>query len=467
MDEFYRKNADLYESLVAKFEPPPVVRGRASDSGGSIPDMLVAARVRPLLDEDIAAGFPTAVFSRPTPPGVIDVHDLYNHPRGRPILKSFTHQVDKLFDAQATTEEMYQGSLLHLVPFAWNGGIATLFAYGQTGSGKTFTISRLEELVVKSLMEGDHLNDEREIYLTIIELAGNSAFDLLNSRAPIPIREDVSGVTQLVGATEYRVQGEEDALSKIKEASAFRKTASTLKNDASSRSHAICRIRIKDPSTEADDGLLYLIDLAGSEFARDVAVHGADRMRETKEINLSLSVLKDCIRGMAEADALTRLPGPKSKKAVRIPFRGSALTKVLKHAFDPSSSRPRKMVVVACANPSLADVGATKNTLRYAEMLRVTGQQMGEVEYDPGSPGTWDNAQLREWIVQNSGSPPISPDILAPTESGAQLLQLTAMEFEYRCTKSRGVLSKQAKSFRAKFWELHAQSQAVQGTYDT
>lgn len=317
--------------------------------------------------------------------------------------KSFNYQVDKLFDAGSTTEQIYQDALLHLVPFAWNGGIATLFAYGQTGSGKTFTISRLEELLIESLTSGNNLEGERELHLSMIELAGNSAFDLLTSRTAIPILEDESGTIQLVGATEYRVQGGEDALKVIKQTCAFRKTASTLKNDGSSRSHAICRIRINNSSDDTDDdGLLYLIDLAGSEFARDVAVHGADRMRETKEINLSLSVLKDCIRGKAEADALARLPGQKSKKSIRIPTRGSALTKVLKHVFEPSSTRSRKMVVIACVNPSLADVGATKNTFRYAEMLRVMAHaDKGEMEYDPNSPVTWTNAQLRQWISDN------------------------------------------------------------------
>ena len=311
--------------------------------------------------------------------------------------------MDRLFNSQTTTEEIYENLVVDLVPFAWNGGIGTLFAYGQTGSGKTFTISRLEQLVAQSLMDGS-LEGQRQLYITIIELAGNSAYDLLNLRTPISILEDSFGVTQLAGANEHPIQSSEDVKDLIERAASFRRTASTLKNDTSSRSHAICRIRIRNPSTDSD-GFLYLVDLAGSEAARDVAVHGADRMRETREINISLSVLKDCIRGKAEADVLLLSGDSKSKqKKPRVPFRQSALTKVLKHVFDPAGNRTCKTVVIACVNPSLADVGPSKNTLRYAEMLRVLAPVTKKKESDPMPPMAWTNGQVKDWIAKNVGS---------------------------------------------------------------
>jgi kinesin family protein 2/24 len=249
-------------------------------------------------------------------------------------------------------------------------------------------------------MDGS-LEGQRQLYITIIELAGNSAYDLLNLRKPISILEDSFGVTQLAGANERLVQSREEVMDLIECAASFRRTAPTLKNDTSSRSHSICRIRIKNPSTDSA-GLLYLIDLAGSEAARDIAVHGADRMRETREINISLSVLKDCIRGKTESDILMLSGGPKSKqKKPRVPFRQSTLTKVLKHVFDPASSRACKTVVIACINPSLADVGPSKNTLRYAEMLRVLVPTTSKMEPDPMAIMAWTNAQLKEWIAKN------------------------------------------------------------------
>ncbi|KAH8705974.1 diatom spindle kinesin 1 [Talaromyces proteolyticus] len=469
MDKFYLENNALYQNLVAAFNntrsanvSAPQTKKPSTELSSS--NMIVSARIRPLLNEDIAAGFPCAVYPRSEKSGVVDLHDLYNHPRGRPVLRSSKYQVDRLFTPKATTEDIYDNLVANLVPFAWNGGIGTLFAYGQTGSGKTFTVSQLEKLVAMSLMAKDTgLDGTREVYMTIIDLAGNSAYDLLSSRKPISILEDSFGVTQLAGATEHLVQDRAEVMNLIDSAASFRRTAPTKKNDASSRSHGICRIRIKDPAT-ASEGLLYLVDLAGSEAARDVAVHGADRMRETREINMSLSVLKDCIRGKVESDAYAYSLSSKSKQTrnkPRVPFRQSALTKVLKHVFDPASSRVCRTVVIACVNPSLADVSPSKNTLRYAEMLRVQVPvgMADKTESNPRAPMSWTNRQLKEWVAKNSGYPPIKSSILAPTESGTQLLHLPAEEFENRCLKTPGVSAGQAKAFRSKLWQMHIDSQ--------
>lgn len=123
-------------------------------------------------------------------------------------------------------------------------------------------------------------------------------------------------------------------------------------------------------------------------------------MRETREINVSLSVLKDCIRGKAEADALLGVSAP-AKKKPHVPFRQSTLTKVLKHVFDPAGMASCKTVVVACVNPCLLDIGASRNTLRYAEMLRVFVPKTNAAVTDPEVPMTWSNAMLRDWIDKN------------------------------------------------------------------
>lgn len=212
---------------------------------------------------------------------------------------------------------------------------------------------------------------------------------------PFQILEDSFGNTQLAGAEEHEVTSTRELLALIDESAIFRQTASTEKNDGSSRTHAICRIRIQNPSQAlVDDGILYLIDLAGSEASRDMANHTADRMKETREINISLSILKDCIRGLANMDNSST----KSSKKPYIPFRQSMLTKVLKHVFDPSGNRECKTVVLACINPSLLDTGASKNTLRYAEMLRSAETKVTSAGYNPDIPSTWSNKELRNYI---------------------------------------------------------------------
>lgn len=219
-------------------------------------------------------------------------------------------------------------------------------------------------------------------------------------------------MTQMAGALEPQVTDKESLFNYIDAAAALRRTTPTLRNDNSSRSHAICRMRFENPTlSSAQDGLLYLIDLAGSEAARDKVAHDVTRMKEAREINSSLSVLKDCIRGRAVADA-EAFAGKSSKKPAYIPFRQSTLTKTLKHVFDPASSRSCKTVVVACVNPCLADIGATKNTLRYAEMLRVAVPRVKPAEYSPSMPATWNNEQLRDWIRRNVSDHSLLPSPL-------------------------------------------------------
>ncbi|KAH6647898.1 P-loop containing nucleoside triphosphate hydrolase protein [Truncatella angustata] len=461
MDQFYLKNAAKYQDLVNALKPAPKSSKAKMTTETSSPDIIVSTRIRPLSDED--EGFPRAVFPQSSQHGVLDIHDLYNHPKGRPLLKSFKYQVDRVFDEDASTEKLYWDVVVDLIPLAQDGGIGTLFAYGQTGSGKTYTVSRLEQLVVESLLDsGDELG--RQVYISVIELAGNSAYDLLSSRKPIQLLEDSFGVTQMAGADEQLVQSRDQAMELIERAASFRQSASTFKNDASSRSHGICRIRIKNSST-GSEGFLYLIDLAGSEMARDIAKHGADRMRETRQINISLSVLKDCIRGKAESDAMAALGGSKSKqKRPHVPFRQSALTKVLKHMFDSGGSRRCKTVIIACVNPSLADVVASKSTIRYAETLRVLVPATAQTASDPLSPKTWTNTELRDWIMKNSGISPSSSTALAPTESGAQFLRLAAEDFVARHSETPDVNAEEVRAVYSKLWQMHVDSQKVDGS---
>jgi kinesin family protein 2/24 len=87
MDQFLLKNAAQYQVLVNSFNPTLVPRMTKTAAGTTSSDMVVSARIRPLLKKDVTAGFPCAIFPRSAETGVVDIHDLYNHPRGRPILK--------------------------------------------------------------------------------------------------------------------------------------------------------------------------------------------------------------------------------------------------------------------------------------------------------------------------------------------------------------------------------------------
>ncbi|KAJ5706786.1 hypothetical protein N7488_006587 [Penicillium malachiteum] len=366
MEQYLLDIVVRYQTLIQRFKPSArKATGNDTDKDASI---TVTTPIRPLLDDEISSGQVVATFPRGDGSGVIDLHELKRVVRGlptmnvspkfllsrslqenRPKIVSFAFKSGRIFDADKTTEMIYEETAKPLLPYAWQGNIGT---------------PGIERLIAKSLFDGT-LSGERKIHISIFELAGNFAFDLLNSRAPFMILEDALGSTQLVGIQEHHVQNTDDLLVLVESANKFRQTASTEKNDGSSRSHAICRIRIENPAPEAvEDGILYLIDLAGSEMAQDIFNHATDRVKETREINISLSILKDCIRGMAEFENTG-----KSSKKPYIPFRQSTLSKVLKHLFDPEKSRRCKISVLAYVNPSFLDTGATKNTLRNTDYV--------------------------------------------------------------------------------------------------
>ena len=99
MDRFYLENRSLYQKLVdssdAGAPTPHFSRHTAAehvveDAAPEHPNMVISARIRPMLEDDVAAGFPCAVYPRSKQTlsaQFVDVHDLYHHPRQRPVLR--------------------------------------------------------------------------------------------------------------------------------------------------------------------------------------------------------------------------------------------------------------------------------------------------------------------------------------------------------------------------------------------
>ncbi|UZP42159.1 hypothetical protein NXS19_009975 [Fusarium pseudograminearum] len=222
MEQYILDNARRFDDLVKRFRPAPI-KVKPSDEESN-PDITIATRIRPIMDDEKEEGQLIGVFPRQNLPGAVDLHELRRPVRGPPTLVSSNYRVDKVFNSDNTTEDIYQELIEPLVPWAWSGGVSTMFAYGQTGSGKTHTVSGLERLIAETFFSKG-IPGTRNISVSIIELAGNSAFDLLNSRKPISILEDSFGSTHLAGASEFVVTDADSLIKHINNAASFRSTA--------------------------------------------------------------------------------------------------------------------------------------------------------------------------------------------------------------------------------------------------
>ena len=81
MDQFYLNNVARYHKLIGALDPMPKPR---IATGTANPNMIVSARMRPLSTDE---KFPCAIYPRSIQRNVADIHNLYNHPSGFPILK--------------------------------------------------------------------------------------------------------------------------------------------------------------------------------------------------------------------------------------------------------------------------------------------------------------------------------------------------------------------------------------------
>lgn len=140
-----------------------------------------------------------------------------------------------------------------------------------------------------------------------------------------------------------------------------RTIGSTQMNATSSRAHTVITIEFKQVTvTEGRPqeklSVINLVDLAGSEKAGATGAEG-DRLKEGAMINLSLTMLGRCIKVLAEQSSGT------SKKKEVVPFRDSALTRILQNALGGNS----KTIMICAVSPSYLNFEETLSTLRYAD----------------------------------------------------------------------------------------------------
>ncbi|OMJ15083.1 Kinesin-like protein 5 [Smittium culicis] len=280
---------------------------------------------------------------------------------------------DQVYGEDSTQQEVYQGTAQSLIYSVMEGYNATVFAYGATGCGKTYTISGTNEdpgiiyLTMQELfkkMQEESQTKEIESTVSYLEVYNETIIDLLSNKQAKPnglsLREDAALGVTVAGLSEHKPKNVDEVMNLVALGNQNRTMSPTEANAASSRSHAVLQIRIRQKSKNSGlnanmlTATLSIIDLAGSERAT-VTQNKGDRMREGANINRSLLALANCINALCDP-----------KKGRHIPYRDSKLTRLLKFSLGGNC----RTVMITCVSPSSTYYEETHNTLKYASRAK-------------------------------------------------------------------------------------------------
>jgi len=245
-----------------------------------------------------------------------------------------------------------------------------IFAYGQTGSGKTFTMEGPEEAdentrgmipraVEHIFMASQKLKEKGwhyDLEASFLEIYNEAIKDLLVSKSDkeisYNIKHDNKGTTVVTNLTSVKVTEREQVSSLLKRAAKNRAVESTKCSERSSRSYSVFILKLtgqNEISNQKTEGILNLIDLAGSECLNKSGSTG-DPLEETQAINTSLSSLGDVIISLANKDK-------------HVPYRNSILTYLLQNSLGGNSS---KIMAFVNVSPLPSHMNETLCSLRLA-----------------------------------------------------------------------------------------------------
>ncbi|KXS14690.1 kinesin-domain-containing protein [Gonapodya prolifera JEL478] len=337
-------------------------------------NIRVFCRVRPVGGSEDAT---TAVISYPQgEEGGIELVQSFDSADGLKITtKSYPFTFDRVFQPGTSQEQIF-GEISQLVQSALDGYNVCVFAYGQTGSGKTYTMEgpidgdptsmgMIPRAVHQVFDEAARLSGKGWTYTMetqFVEIYNETVRDLLATSASgaalsekekkHEIRHDPkTGKTSVDGVNVVKVASRRDVGDVLRRAAGNRAVGATNMNERSSRSHSVFTLRLTghNPLTdESSEGLLNLIDLAGSERLAQSGSTG-DRLKETQNINRSLSCLGDVIMALANRDG-------------HVPYRNSKLTYLLQNSLGGNS----KTLMFVNVSPLPSNFSETLNSLRFA-----------------------------------------------------------------------------------------------------
>lgn len=303
--------------------------------------------------------------------------------------KKYPFKFDKVFDPASSQAGVFE-EISELVQSALDGYRVCIFAYGQTGSGKTYTmlgqpgatgtnsdaglgmIPRAVRQVFESAKAMERDDWSFTLQACFLEIYNESVRDLLdpNTAGGSAANATTGGKSGSNGSKDFRITfdtdtklctvsdvtvvdvRDENQLQRLIERSMRnRTTAATKANERSSRSHSVFRLRIigrNSATGQQLDGLLNLIDLAGSERLTHSKAEG-ERLRETRNINRSLSALGDVIAALANREK-------------HVPFRNSKLT----HLLQDSLGGDCKTLMFVNVSHATESFGESLCSLRFA-----------------------------------------------------------------------------------------------------
>jgi kinesin family protein 2/24 len=89
MEQYLLENVSRYQSLVQRFKPQRPTTTENKNVGDSS-NIVVAIRIRPILNHETESGQVPAIFPR-SESGVVDLHELKRVVRGLPTLNVSRH----------------------------------------------------------------------------------------------------------------------------------------------------------------------------------------------------------------------------------------------------------------------------------------------------------------------------------------------------------------------------------------
>ncbi|KAL6705454.1 kinesin-like nuclear fusion protein [Coniothyrium glycines] len=290
---------------------------------------------------------------------------------GKDITAAYSYSYDRVFGPTSQNGEVFE-EISQLVQSALDGYNVCIFCYGQTGSGKTFTMSSADGMIPRATAqiwdEAQRLQEKGWRYTmegSFIEVYNETYNDLLGrsedlDKKKVEVRHDAAKKqTHIENAVSVMLDGPHRVEELLETASKNRTVAATKANMRSSRSHSVFILRLignNEITGERSEGTLNLVDLAGSERLEHSKVEGA-RLKETQNINKSLSCLGDVINALGSA-----------KENAHIPYRNSKLTYLLQYSLGGNS----KTLMFVMVSPLQAHLQETITSLKFATKVHNT-----------------------------------------------------------------------------------------------